>query len=246
MSTSHMNRRILCFCTLAVAGTTAAAAFAHDATAKAATVTPPMPPASSFSARVDNRWFPLRPGTRYLYTGAKDGQPSRDVVTVTHETKTIEGVPCVVVQDRLYLRGRLEERTTDWYSQDSKANVWYFGENTAELDAHGRVMNTEGTWTAGVDGAKPGIYMPAHPRVGDSGPQEYYNGHAEDHFKVIGLFTTVRPPGTTNALLTKEWTPLEPGVIDHKMYVRGIGTVLEQTEKGSNERNELVSVTKRP
>ena len=156
----------------------------------------------------------------------------------------IDGVPCVVVQDRLYVRGRLGERTTDWYTQDRQGNVWYFGENTAELDRRGRVTSTEGTWKAGVDGARPGIFMPARPRVGQSGRQEFYKGHAEDHFQVIGLFRTVVPPVGTNALLTKEWTPLEPGVIDHKMYVRGIGTVLEQTEKGGNERNELVSVTR--
>jgi hypothetical protein len=202
------------------------------------------PPAATFSARVDNPWFPLTPGTRYVYTGVKDDKPSRDVVTVSRRTKTIDGVPCAVVQDRLFLGGRLRERTTDWYSQDMRGNVWYFGENTAELDASGRVTSTEGTWRAGVDGARAGIYMPADPRLGQSGRQEYYKGHAEDHFRVIGLFAIVVPPGTKNALLTKEWTPLEPGTLDHKLYVRGIGTVLEQSQKGPNERNELVSITR--
>jgi hypothetical protein len=214
------------------------------AAAASSSPTPKLPPASSFSARVDNPWLPLEPGTRYVYTGVKDGERSRDVVTVTHATRTIVGVPCVVVEDRLYLAGRLEERTTDWYSQDSRGNVWYFGEKTVELDANGRVTSTEGTWTAGVDGAQAGIYMPAHPRVGLSGRQEYYKGHAEDHFKVIGLFSAVRPPASTNALLTEETTPLEPGTVDHKLYVRGIGTVLEQSERGPNERSELVSVTR--
>ena len=232
-----MTTRILSLCILLLAGATAAAG-------TAATHRSSMPPASSFRARVDNPWFPLLPGTRYVYTGAKDGKPSRDVLTVTHQTKTIDGVRCVVVHDRLYLRGRLGERTTDWYSQDANGNVWYFGENTAELDAHGHVTSTAGTWTAGVNGAQPGIYMPSNPRVGQSGRQEYYKGQAEDHYKVIGLFGTVAPVGAANTLLTQEWTPLEPGVIDHKMYVRGIGTVLEQTEKGGNERNELVSVSR--
>jgi len=204
------------------------------------------PPATSFSARVDNPWFPLKPGTRYVYTGVKDGQSSRDVVTVTHRAKTIAGVPCAVVLDRLYLRGRLEERTTDWYSQDARGNVWYFGEQTAELDRRGRVTSTEGTWTTGVNGARPGIYMPAHPRVGQIGRQEYYKGHAEDHFKVLALFGTTAAPGTKNALLVQETTPLERGTVDHKLYVRGIGTVVEQTERGGDERNELVSVTHAP
>jgi hypothetical protein len=240
-----MSKRILIFGAAAgaVAAAIAVAASALTPTTAARGATTDRPPASTFTARIDNPWFPLKPGTQYTYTGVKDGRPSRDVVTVTHETKTIDGVPCVVVRDRLYLSGRLGERTSDWYSQDRQGNVWYFGENTAELDKHGRVTSTEGTWTAGVNGARPGIYMPANPRIGQTGRQEYYKGKAEDHFKVVGRFGTVAAPGTTNAVLTQETTPLEPGAVDHKLYVRGIGTVLEQTEKGGDERNELVSVT---
>jgi hypothetical protein len=199
---------------------------------------------SDFTARVDNPWFPLRPGTTYVYRGVKDGRSSRDLVTVTRTTTRIDGAPCVVVHDRLYLGGRLEERTTDWYSQDEQGNVWYFGESTAELDAHGHVTTTEGSWRAGRDGARAGVYMPAHPQVGQSGRQEFYKGHAEDHFQVVSLSASVhvRYVSSTKALLTKEWTPLEPGVLDHKYYVRGIGTVLEQTVKGGDERNALVAV----
>lgn len=150
-----------------------------------------------------------------------------------------------MLDDRLYLNGRLAERTTDWYSQDSKGNVWYYGEATAELDAQGKVTSTEGSWKAGVDGARPGIFMPAHPKVGQSFRQEYYKGHAEDRFRVLGLHTTVKVPyiSSTNALLTRETTALEPGVIDHKVYVRGIGTVKEETVKGGNETAVLVSKT---
>src|SRR5690242_1174704 len=83
-----------------------------------------------FSATVDNPWFPLTPGTTYHYTGVKDGKPSRDVMTVTRQRKTIDGAPCIAVSDKLYLAGRLEEKTTDWYSQDRAGNVWYFGERT--------------------------------------------------------------------------------------------------------------------
>jgi hypothetical protein len=203
-----------------------------------------LPPASSFTANVTNVWFPLRPGSRYVYTGVKDGRRTRDVVTISKLTRTIMGVPCAVVSDLLYEQEHLEERTTDWYSQDAKGNVWYFGEKTAELDASGRVTSTSGSWEAGVDGAQAGIYMPARPAVGQSGRQEYYKGEAEDRFKVIGLFSTVIGSTSAEVLLTQETTPLEPGTVDHKMYVRGVGTVLEQTEKGPNERNELVSVTR--
>jgi hypothetical protein len=197
---------------------------------------------TGFSANVTNAWFPLRPGSVYRYRGIKDGEPSREVMTVTRKTKTIDGAPCVVISDLLYIRGKLEERTRDYYTQDAKGNVWYFGEQTAELDAHGKVKSTSGTWTAGVDGAKPGIFMFAHPAVGRSARQEYLKGEAEDHFQVVGIGETAAVPFKTfrGAMLTKEWTPVEPGVLDHKYYVRGIGTVLEQTVKGGNERNELV------
>ena len=198
---------------------------------------------AGFSARVDNPWYPLTPGSTYVYQGVKDGEPSREVMTVTRRKKVIDGAPCVVIQDLLYLRGRLEERTTDWYSQDAKGNVWYFGEKTAELDKNGKVKSTAGSWTAGVAGARAGIFMFAHPSPGRWARQEYYKGQAEDHFKVLSLGVPVTVPyiSTTHALLTREWTPLEPGVIDHKYYVRGIGTVLEQTAKGPIERNELVT-----
>ena len=201
-----------------------------------------VPKASDFSARVDNIWFPLEPGSVYVYRGVKDGEASREVLTVTRKTKLIGGVPCVVVADRLYVRGSLHERTTDWYSQDTRGNVWYFGEDTAEFDDHGRVTSTEGTWQAGQSGARPGIYMPAHPAVGQAGRQEYYKGHAEDHFQVVSLHASVHVPyiSSKQALLTQEWTPLEPHVLDHKYYVRGIGTVLEQSVKGPVERNELI------
>jgi hypothetical protein len=195
-----------------------------------------------FAARVDNPWFPLPRGATWIYRGVKDGRPSREVVTVTRRTKIVAGAPCVAVSDRLYLSGRLAERTTDWYTQDRAGNVWYFGEQTAELDRAGRVTSTEGTWRAGVGGARPGIFMPARPRVGRAYRQEFLAGHAEDHFRIVSLHASVRTPAVSSsrALQTREWTPLEPGVIDRKLYVRGIGVVLEQTAKGPLERNVLV------
>jgi len=194
---------------------------------------------TSFSARITNPWFPLVPGTTFVYTGTKDGKPSRDVLTVTHTIRTIQGVPCLEIHDRLYLRGRLEERTSDWYSQDARGNVWYFGEATAELDVLGRVTSTQGSWLTGVHGARSGIYITAEPTLGRPFRQEYLKGKAEDHFAVVGIFGR-------NAVLTKEWTPLEPGVVNHKLYVRGVGNVLEQTERGGSERNELITVRHSP
>jgi len=198
-----------------------------------------------FSANVTNPWFPLRRGSVYRYRGVKDGKPSREVMTVTDRTRMIDGAPSVVVSDLLYIHGKLEERTSDYYSQDAHGNVWYFGEDTAELDANGKITTREGTWHSGVDGAKPGIFMYAVPRVGQSARQEYLEGQAEDHFEVIATGKSVTVPFRRfgGVLLTKEWTPLEPGVLDHKFYARGIGTVLEQTVEGGDERNELVSFT---
>ena len=203
-----------------------------------------LPGQPGFSARVDNPWFPLRPGTQYVYRGRRDGEPSRDVVTVTRRTVLVQGVRCTVVDDRLFVRGRLAERTSDWYAQDRGGTVWYFGEATAELDRKGRVVSREGSWRAGVDGARAGIFMPARPRVGQSFRPEYYAGHAEDHFRVASLSSRVSVPyvTSTRALRTVEWTPREPGVRDQKVYVRGIGLVKEETVKGGDELAELVSV----
>jgi hypothetical protein len=187
-----------------------------------------------FSANVTNPWFPLPPGRVWVSTGVKDGERARDVMRVTRRTITVAGVPCRVVEDRLYLRGRLAERTSDYYAQDARGNVWYFGEDTAELDRSGKVTSRSGTWRASVRGAKAGIFMTAHPRVGQTRRQEYLKGEAEDHFRVVAV--------ARNVLRTEEWTPVEPGVLDHKLYVRGIGTVLELTVKGGDERLELVSV----
>lgn len=186
------------------------------------------PHPTAFVGHVTNPWFPLKPGTTFVYTGEKDGESGRDVVTVTRERKLIDGVQCTTVHDALYVHGRIAERTTDWYAQDVHGNVWYFGEDTAELNKAGKITSREGTWRAGMHGARAGVFMPAHPKVGQSFRQEYLKGHAEDHFAVIRI--------SGGSLLTKEWTPLEPDTLDHKLYKRGTGLVKEETVKGGNER----------
>jgi hypothetical protein len=205
---------------------------------------PQLPSPNRFVRVVTNPWFPLRPGTVFTYRGVKDGKSAVDVLTVTHLTKTIAGIPATVVHDRLFLNGRLEERTTDWYAQERSGTVWYLGEQTAELNASGKVTSTEGSWLTGVRGARAGIYMPAQPAVGQTGRQEYFKGHAEDQFKVLSLAARVSSPAvsSTHALLTQETTRLEPATLDHKLYVRGIGTVREEAVKGPLERLILVSV----
>src|SRR5947209_5249787 len=98
-----------------------------------------------FTTKIDNPWFPLAPGTTLVYKGVKDGKPQRDVFKVTKRTKVVGGVRCLVVDDRVYASGHLGERTTDYYVQDASGNVWYYGEDTAELDSRGRVTSREGT-----------------------------------------------------------------------------------------------------
>ena len=197
-------------------------------------------------ATVTNPWFPLIPGTVFKSRGIKDGKAAIDIVTVTDRTKVIAGVTTRVVDDRTTLDGIPSERTTDYYAQDASGNVWYIGEDTAELDTKGNIVNRDGTWHAGVDGAVPGIFMEADPVIGHAFRQEFYPGQAEDHYQVISLTATVHVPygAFSDALRTKEWTPLEPDVLDAKFYVRGIGLVRETAVKGPKETFSLVSVKK--
>jgi hypothetical protein len=199
---------------------------------------------TDFSPRVDNPWFPLTPGRTLVYTGTKDGRKALDLVVATSRTRVIGGVRTRVVEDRLYLDNVLEERTSDYYAQDRCGNVWYFGEDTAALDRHGRVVDTEGTWHAGVDGAQPGVFMQAHPQLGRKFRQEWYRGHAEDVFKVIDRSAPATVPYGSfgHALRTAEWTALEPDVLDNKDYVRGIGEVAEVSVKGPREALGLVEI----
>jgi hypothetical protein len=236
--------------TVAVVAAAAVVAMGASAAAASAAKRPPAPKASHFghnSNRITNTWFPLARGSVYVYEGQKDGKAARDVMTVTRKVKTITGIRAAVVNDRLFLNGRLAERTTDWYAQDKRGTVWYLGEKTAELNAHGKVTSTEGSFLNGRDGASGGIFMPAHPAVGQSFQQEAFKGQAEDRFRILDMAATVTTPAVSsnNAMLTEETTPLERGVVDHKYYVQGIGTVSEQqvagAPPGQAESSQLVS-----
>src|SRR5436190_1210517 len=231
------------------ASPSSAAGASPSASAAAAPSLGPLaaPDPAAFSATIDNRWFPLLPGTTMTYRGTKDEEPAVDIVTVTNETIVIQGVTCRVIQDRLYLSGKLEERTADYYTQDLAGNVWYFGEDTEELDANGNVTSREGTWRAGVNGAMAGVFMEANPVIGHQFVQELYTGHAEDHYQVMTLTAKVKVPyrSFSDVLLTKEWTPLEPAVLDNKYYVRDVGEVREVSVKGPLEELVLVKLEKK-
>jgi len=201
-------------------------------------------PAARPGAHVDNPWFPLKPGTTLVYRGVKDGKPTFERFRTTRRTKLVDGVRCRVVDDRSWENGHLAERTSDYYAQDAGGTVWYYGEDTAELDAAGHVTSREGSWRAGRKGARAGIFMPAHPRVGEHHFQEHDPGTAEDQFRVVSLRARVSVPygAFGHALRTREWTTLEPGVVDAKYYVRGIGEVFEGSQKGPVERARLVAI----
>jgi hypothetical protein len=201
-----------------------------------------------FTVKIDNPFFPLPPGITFIYRGNREGRKQRDVFAVTDRTIVIEGVTCRVVHDRVFIRGILQENTFDYFAQDRDGNVWYFGEDTEELDKHGRVVSTEGTWRAGVNGAQPGVIMEAHPQVNDHYFQEQAAPLAEDEAIVLSLRATAAVPLArfTNCLLTKEFTQLEPGNIEHKFYARGIGFVLGVVAKGGKERLALVNIIREP
>jgi RTX calcium-binding nonapeptide repeat (4 copies) len=191
---------------------------------------------NNFAGPIDNPYFTLQPGTTFI-TKSPDGSQV-DTFVVTRQTKVIDGVTCVVVRDTSKVDGELEEKTADYFAQDKDGNVWYMGEDTAEFQ-DGKVVSTEGTWRAGVDGAEPGIIMLASPKVGDAYNQENAPGVAEDHAEVLKLNATVTVPYGTfhHVLQTLETSPLDPGIQEKKHYVAGVGFLLA-TDGGSGEALE--------
>src|SRR5215211_403341 len=195
---------------------------------------------ANFVDVIDNKYFPLDPGTTFVY----EGNAERDVMAVTSDTKKIMGVECVVVDDRGYEGGKLIEKTYDWFVQDIRGNVWYFGEDTAEYD-NGKVTSTKGSWETGVAGAQPGIVMLAQPTVGESYHQEFLKGEAEDVGTVFAIDDRVTVPygSFDHVVVTEDTTPLEPQILEHKFYAQGIGLVLERVLRGGQEVSRLVSYT---
>lgn len=210
------------------------------------TYSPTIDPAN-FVATIDNRYFPLIPGTAFHYKGvAENGKtPQTDDMVVTHQTKMILGVRCTVVRDTVSSRGKPIERTLDWYAQDKHGNVWYMGEDSRELH-HGKFVKADDSWEGGVAGAEPGIIMPGSPRRGDAYRQEYYPHFALDQARVLGPGGAVTVPNGSykDTLLTVETAPkLDPGLAERKWYVAGVGDIKEQTVSGNHEEIVLVSVT---
>jgi hypothetical protein len=200
---------------------------------------------SHFVKTIDNQYYPLTPGTIWEYevTSAEGGE--RIVVTVLDETKVVDGVTATVVHDKVtHPNGSLIEDTYDWFAQDKTGTVWYLGEATKSYGKD--KVSTKGSWEAGVDGARAGRFMLAHPKVGARYQQEFYKGEAEDVGEVLATDESVTGPTGTydHVVQTADTTPLEPGLVEQKWYAPGVGAVQEQDVKGGDEKVTLVKVTR--
>ena len=197
-----------------------------------------------FTTEIDNPYWPMKPGSQWTFRETDAECAVRDVVvTVLDKTKTIaNGVEARIVHDQVTEDGQLSEDTYDWYAQDSEGNLWYFGEDTTEY-ANGKPKTKEGSWEAGVDGALAGIIMPANPQVGMTYREEYYKGHAEDGASIIGTDALVKVPfgRFEHGVQTRNFSGIEPDVIEEKIYAQGVGVVLEITVSGGSDRSELLS-----
>ena len=201
---------------------------------------------ADFTTEIDNPYWPLRPGNRWVYRETSGGEVQRVVVTVTDRTKTIDGIEARVIHDLVTTPdGEKVEDTFDWYAQDKDGNVWYLGEDTKEYEG-GRVVSTEGSWEHGVDGAEAGIIVAAEPKQGLTYREEYYAGEAEDAAEVLSVEGKVQVPHGrfAGAMITRNFSGIEPNVEELKFYARGVGPVLELLVSGGAGRTELLSYTK--
>jgi hypothetical protein len=200
---------------------------------------------AGFTVEIDHRYWPMTPGTRWTYRELDEqGRELEVVVTVTAATRRIaNGITARVVRDTVSEGGELVEDTFDWYAQDAGGNVWYLGEDTAEFD-DGELAGKGGSWEAGVDGALPGIVLPAEPAPGMAYRQEYYAGEAEDNGEVLSVEEQVDVAAGhyRDALLTKDTNALEPDVLEYKLYAPAVGPVLALGISGGGDREELVEV----
>jgi hypothetical protein len=194
---------------------------------------------AGFSTAIDNPWWPMRPGSRWVY---REGAQRVEVTVLRRTRRIANGIEARVVHDVVSEGGDVVEDTYDWYAQDGDGNVWYLGEDTTEYE-DGRPASTAGSWEAGVDGAQAGIAMPAEPAVGLRYRQEHYAGEAEDRAAVLSLDEQVDVPfgHFDGVLMTKDFTPVEPDVLEHKLYAKGVGPVLTLAISGGRGREELVA-----
>lgn len=196
---------------------------------------------SRFVDVVDNPYLPLAVGSRWVYEGTSDGQLEHIEVVVTDERREVMGISATVVRDTVHIDDELVEDTFDWYAQDADGNVWYLGEAVENFE-DGELADRDGSWEAGVDGALPGIVMPAEPTPGDAYRQEYWPGEAEDLGEILATDGQVSvPAGDFDAVVTtRDWNPLEPAVVEEKDYAPGVGLVRERKVAGEEGEMALI------
>ena len=205
---------------------------------------------ADFTADIDSPYWPMKPGTRWTYREVdSEGEELRVTVVVTTETREIaNGITARVVRDTVFAGGEIVEDTFDWYAQDADGAIWYLGEDTAEFE-DGEIVSREGSFEAGVDGALPGILIPADPRPGMRYRQEYYAGEAEDNGEVLSTDAMADAPAGhfTDVLLTWDTNALEPAVAELKFYAPDVGPVLAlEAAGGPGSREELVAIDEVP
>jgi hypothetical protein len=196
----------------------------------------------SASANVDNRMFPLRPGTQFEYRGTivegGESKPHTVTFTVTDLTKMIGGVRTVVAWDRDFLEGKLQEQELAFFAQDDAGNVWNFGEYPEEYE-NGKFTGAPSTWIRGVSGAYGGRHMMAQPRVG----ARYVAGRipAIDFYDVaridrVGEVTCAPSRCYRQVLVVNEWSPGDAGGGQQiKYYAPGVGLVRVGAQGGDSQ-----------
>ena len=198
--------------------------------------------------RIDNRFLPFRPGMRYVFDGNVDGTPHRVVLVVTDLAKVIDGVRTAVLWDRDFDDGQLAEAELAFEAQNDAGTVWNYGEYPEEYE-NGHFVGAPSTWIPGVDRARAGINMLAHPRVGTP---RYVQGSAPaidflDTAKVVatGQHVCVRGRCYDHVVVTDETSPLDPDSGHQvKYYAPGIGVIRIGAVGGSQQEFlDLVSVS---
>lgn len=183
----------------------------------------------SESKKLSNPYFSFQKDKIYVFESKTADGLERREIKLLPEAKMIMGISCAIINDKVWLNGVIIEDTDDWYAQDNQGNVWYFGEDVDNFDAKGKFKDKGGSWEAGIDGAKPGLIMPASPKVGLRYRQEYYFNKAEDEGEILetGIAVTI-PLGTyNNCIKTRDFTALEPDLNEYKFYAPGIGLIKE-------------------
>lgn len=229
---------VLAACASATTIPTAASPDPRNPAAVVATYRPDID-SDHFVGLIDNPYMPLEPGRVMIYEGSGE----RVEVTVIDETRLVMGITVTVVRDQVFRDGSLIEDTFDWFAQDRDGNVWYFGEETHRVE-NGQPTTRAGSWEAGKDGAQPGIVMLAQPEKGDAYRQEYLPGEAEDMGRVRATGESVEVPlgSFTEVLVTEDFTPLEPGIVELKYYAPGIGLLMEETITGGSKGIQLIEL----